>query len=101
MSYQKKFIFLFLVLIIINFCFSKTAFASFCRNYNQDKICILDIKRSAKYYWRYRVNLSVNGVKKPLTIYDCRQKVKIDKNGSTIPFYEDGIESFVCKTLNK
>ena len=98
---EIKLIFLGLFLIIINSFFISPVVASTCRNYDQDLICILSIKRSAKYYWRYRTEISINGIKKPMTIYDCRQKMKIAKNGSLTPFSQNGIENLICKTLNK
>ncbi len=96
-----KFIFLLLFITLIHLFLISPVTASTCRNYDPDLICILNIKRSAKYYWRYGVEISKNGIKQPMTVYDCRQHIKIEKNGSIIPFSQNGIENFICKTLNK
>ncbi len=74
---------------------------SICRNYQQNTVCILKIKRSAKYYWRYRTQISINGVKKPLRIYDCRQNKIWEKDGGAIAFSTQGIEQYICETLYK
>lgn len=83
------------------FAVAPPAAASFCRNYNGNKICIFSIKRSAKNYWEYRAEVSINGVKKPLEIYNCRTRQKIQKNGNIIKFTPNGAGQLICNVLNK
>ena len=64
----------YLLLLIYFCCVALPAEASVCRNYQGREICIVDIKRSAKNYWEYRVILSVGGVKQPLEVYNCRDR---------------------------
>ncbi len=90
---------LWMVLFIFSALWTEPVFASICKVYHQEKVCILDIRRSAKYYWQFRVKTSVNGKKKPLTVYDCRERLKVLKNGSTVRFSDDGIENYICETL--
>ena len=95
-----KFI-LIIAILFTNFTFAAEAQASTCRNYDQNQVCILTIKRSAKYYWRYRTQIKINGVKQPMMIYDCRQQKKFTKDGIATPFQKIGIEHFICDKLNR
>ena len=90
-----------IVLLIFFFAVAPSAAASFCRNNNGNKICILSIKRSAKYHWEYRAEVSINGVIKPLEIYNCRTQRKIQKNGDIVKFTSNGAGKFICSVLNK
>ena len=51
---MRKYIILPIALLILFFTAAQPAVASFCRNYKENRICILSIKRSAKNYWEYR-----------------------------------------------
>ena len=75
---------------------SSAAAAPLCRQVEQHQICILTIQRSAKYFWEYRAAVSVDGEKRPLEKYDCRQQVRIRKDGRTVPFAQDPVGVFVC-----
>ncbi|MEH2027585.1 MAG: hypothetical protein V7K62_29185 [Nostoc sp.] len=73
-----------MLLFILPFCVVNPAFASVCRNYDDynglrlhHQICILSISRSAKNYWEYRATVSVDGVKRPTEVYNCREGVKV------------------------
>ena len=88
------------LIILINLAVSSPVQASTCRNYGDQKVCIVRIKRSAKYYWRYRTEIKINGKKQPMMIYDCRQQKKFTKEGVGTPFKSQGIENFICGTLN-
>ncbi|PSB04246.1 hypothetical protein [Merismopedia glauca] len=70
--------------------------ASTCKNYNNHKICILNIKRSAKYAWEYRVVVSVDDMKRPLEVYDCRDRVRVQPDGHIIPFSQDEAGNLIC-----
>nr|WP_138505803.1 hypothetical protein [Nostoc sp. PA-18-2419] len=90
----------FLLLLILSFSVTFPAFASVCRNYNHHQICILSINRSAKNYWEYRAAVSVDGVKTPIEVYNCRQRVKVEQNGSILPFEQKSPGEIICKFFN-
>ena len=98
---MPKYIILLIFLFIFFFAVAPPAAASFCRNYNGNNLCILSIKRSAKNYWEYRAEVSINGKRKPLEIYNCRTEEKIQKNGKTIKFKPSGEGKLICNVLNK
>lgn len=77
------------------------AHASFCRNYNNQLVCIISIKRSAKNYWEYRASISVNGKVRPIEVYNCRQKIRIQNNQTIIPFKENDAGEFICSFFKK
>lgn len=64
--------------------------ASICRQQGNNVICLLSIKRSAKYYWEYRASVRVNDTTYPLEIYNCRRKVRIKADKRVVPFAKDG-----------
>ncbi|MBD2494480.1 hypothetical protein H6G75_09060 [Nostoc sp. FACHB-280] len=91
---------LILLLILSNF-YIYPAYAAVCRNYNGHQICILSINRSAKNYWEYRAVLSVDGKKRPLEVYNCRQKVKIESDGTVVPWENQDPGQFICNFFKK
>ncbi len=98
---MRKYIILPIALLILFFTAAQPAVASFCRNYKENRICILSIKRSAKNYWEYRAEVSINDVRKPLEIYNCRTQHKIQKNGRIVKFESNGAGQFICSVLDK
>jgi hypothetical protein len=54
-----------------------------CRHYNHHEICVLSIKRSAKNYWEYLASVRVDGVKRPIERYDCRNRDRVDHTTSS------------------
>ncbi|MCC5635804.1 hypothetical protein LC593_08035 [Nostoc sp. CHAB 5844] len=91
---------LILLLIVSNFLILP-AYASVCRNYNGRQICILSINRSAKNYWEYRAIISVDGKKRPLEVYNCRQKVRIQPDGTVSPFDHKDPGQLICSFFKK
>lgn len=75
--------------------------AAFCRTVEDQRICIVDIKRSAKYYWEYRVALSVDGVAQPIERYDCRERVREQPDGTIVRFDADPLGDFVCGIVQR
>jgi hypothetical protein len=67
-----------------------------CRSSNHHDICIVNIKRSAKNYWEYRASVRIDGVTKPVQIYDCRTRKTITNNPILEDFEQDGTAQFVC-----
>lgn len=78
-----------------------SASAAPCRTLHQQTVCIQEIKRSAKYFWEYRVTLQIDGKTQPLAIYNCRDRLTIQQDGSIIPFEPAGIGEFICKVLQR
>lgn len=91
----------FFLLLISCFSIAPTADASVCRNYGEGQICILELKRSAKNYWEYRAIVSIDGVKKPLEIYNCRSRSTVKKDGKVVPFGEKDPGQFICIFFKK
>ncbi|NJR40907.1 MAG: hypothetical protein HC781_21310 [Leptolyngbyaceae cyanobacterium CSU_1_4] len=71
--------------------------AASCRTLNQQAICIVDIQRSAKNYWQYRVSISIDGIKTPAAFYNCRDRYILQKDGTQVKFEPDGIGDFICR----
>lgn len=71
--------------------------AAFCRNLNKHEICILEIKRSAKNYWEYRASVQEDGVKRPIEVYNCRDRTHTCNDGITVPFEPNSAGELICK----
>lgn len=75
--------------------------AAFCREVNDHLICIVSIKRSAKYYWEYRASVSVDGEVSPVEIYNCRDRRRLQADGKAVAFEPNGPGNLICDLLNK
>ncbi len=51
-----------------------------CRSVEGHQVCVLSIKRSAKNFWEYRVQLRVDGQPQPQERYDCRRTLRPGPN---------------------
>ncbi|MEB3224222.1 MAG: hypothetical protein VKJ86_00280 [Synechococcus sp.] len=58
------------ILVGINF-FGLPAHGETCRTDGEHQICLVSLKRSAKYYWEYRAVLRIDGKKLPMQKFDC------------------------------
>ncbi|MEM9771072.1 MAG: hypothetical protein AAF889_05660 [Cyanobacteria bacterium P01_D01_bin.73] len=76
-----------------------SAQAEFCRVQGGQKICVMDIKRSAKRFWEYRAVVSVDGAKRSWELYDCSNRVRVDSDGWPVPFVKNGPGPLICNTL--
>ncbi len=72
-----------------------------CRQVNGHRICILRIKRSAKNYWQYQARLTVDGEQRPMELYDCRDRLRLPKDGTIIPYWQDDAVDVVCTLFRK
>jgi len=82
---------------IINLA-SAPATADSCRNFGGHQVCISSIRRSAKSYWEYRTVVSVDGVKQPLELYNCRDRTRIlASDGTSVPFLTGKTGDWVCQ----
>jgi len=68
-----------------------------CRPFGGHEVCISDIRRSAKSYWEYRTVVSIDGIKQPLELYNCRDRLRIlASDGSAIPFLTGKTGDWIC-----
>jgi len=77
------------------------AAADTCRSYHDNRICIIRIQRSAKNYWEYRASVRVNGVVRPMEVYNCRDRVRVGKDRTVVPFESNGAGELICSILNR
>lgn len=70
-----------------------------CRMTGEHTICILTIKRSAKNYWEYRASVKVDDQVRPVEVYNCRDRTKINSKGQVTRFQEDGAGAMICQLL--
>ncbi|ARV61114.1 hypothetical protein BZZ01_23075 [Nostocales cyanobacterium HT-58-2] len=91
----------FVLLLILSLTVALPASASICRNWDEHQICILSIKRSAKNYWEYRAAISVDGVKRPIEVYNCRSRVRVQQNGTVLPFGQNDPGEMICSFFKK
>jgi len=90
-----------LLLVVLSLAIAPPAFASFCRQSHDHRICILKIQRSAKYHWEYRATVSVDGVERATEVYNCRDRVKIQPDKTVVPFEAEGAGELICHFFQK
>lgn len=71
--------------------------ASSCRSFRGHEVCILTQKRSAKRFWEYKAQVSVDGDRQPLWVYNCRDRTKAERDGTVFEFDRDDPGEVVCK----
>lgn len=64
--------FLFLLILVFWLIATPGVKAATCQSVTGKQVCIENIKRSAKYYWEYRVNLIIDNQKQSTRVYNCR-----------------------------
>lgn len=72
-----------------------------CRRVNGHQICIQRMKRSAKNYWQYQAKLKVDDEQRPMEMYDCRDRLRLPKDGTIIPYWQDDAVDVVCRLFRK
>ena len=90
-----------LVLLTLSFVVALPAEASFCRNSNDHLICILSIKRSAKNYWEYKAAVSIDGVARPIEVYNCRDRIRLRPDGTFVWFESNGPGELICNFFKR
>ena len=99
-AWQRVFLYLLITLTLMTMAFSVEA--ATCQQIAGQQICLQRIKRSAKYYWEYRVALSIDGVKQPERIYDCRDRFYREADRVKVYFSErDLLGNSVCRIYQK
>lgn len=68
-----------------------------CEVSGTHEVCIHKIKRSAKKYWEYWASVSVDGDRRPVETYNCRDGVRVRRDGILIPFDRDVAGDLVCR----
>lgn len=91
----------FLLVLILCLWVALPAAASVCRNYNGHRICILSIQRSAKNYWEYKAAVSVDDIKTPIELYNCRSQEKIRPDGTVVAFADKDPGELICSFFKK
>lgn len=72
-----------------------------CRRLGDRSICILSIQRSAKHYWEYRAAVRIDGVERPIEVYNCRDRVRVQQDGAIVPFAPDSAGKLVCSLFKR
>jgi hypothetical protein len=102
MQLKNRYIILCLLLSLsFLFSFTPVAQASVCRSIDDRLICLVSIKRSAKNYWEYRAVISVDGKKQPMEIYNCRDRLRVTANKTTVAFKANGFGELICSFFAK
>jgi hypothetical protein len=89
-----------LVSIVFWLAYPAPAQGCVCDQRNGQQICVERIQRSAKKYWEYRVQLTVNGVAQPLVFYNCYQQKKSQDRGAWVDLVEDKIDRLACSLFH-
>jgi hypothetical protein len=71
-----------------------------CRTTANHQVCILSIRRSAKYHWQYRATVTLDGTPQPEATYNCRHQRRTDTNGKTERFEAGGAGEVICALVN-
>lgn len=89
-----------IALWVVPLTWADPATALTCRMVHDQEICILDIRRSAKYYWEYRATVRINGNPPVRDVYNCRDRTKRREDGSTVPFDQHGAGDYICRLIH-
>lgn len=77
---------------------SAPAQANTCHTVNGHQICAVSLRRSAARYWEYRTVVSIDGIKQPLEIYNCRDRTRtLASDGTIIPFLTGKTGDWICQ----
>lgn len=75
--------------------------APLCRSFHDHTICLVSIKRSAKYYWEYRAQVTFDSVPYPEAAYNCRDRtvtvLEGAQKGEVRDFAPDGPGPLICQ----
>ncbi|MDW8203339.1 MAG: hypothetical protein RML75_19260 [Cyanobacteriota bacterium SKYGB_h_bin112] len=90
-----------LVVLTVMVAGTVTAQAASCYHLGDALVCIVDIKRSAKYYWEYRVTVTVDGVRQPTVRYNCRDRTRTQPDGTITPITDSDIGHIICRLVDR
>ena len=75
-----------------------TSLANACRSFGEHQVCVQSIRRSAQRYWEYRTVVSVDGIKQPLELYNCRDRIRtLAFDSSPVPFATGKTGDWICQ----
>lgn len=86
---------------IVLFSLPDPAYAASCRNIKGRRICEASLNRTAKNYWEYRAIVTIDGARQPRETYNCRDRFRIQADGTVIPFEDGDPSPLVCRLYNK
>ncbi|NHC35730.1 hypothetical protein [Scytonema millei] len=87
-------------ILLLSFAIAFPAVAGVCRTRDGHQICILSLQRSAKNYWEYRADVSIDGVKGDTEVYNCRDRVKVRKD-RVVAFRSGDPGDLVCSFFKR
>ncbi len=92
-----------ILFILASFMIAPRTEANICKFWSGHQVCVVHIKRSAKYYWEYRTILSVDDKKQPEIVYNCRYFSYLQPDKTKVYFEDndDDLGNFVCSLFNK
>ncbi|NJO77833.1 MAG: hypothetical protein HC827_04430 [Cyanobacteria bacterium RM1_2_2] len=93
---MKKVMVLLILLTVVALGFALPARAATCRQTAAHKVCILSIERSAKNYWEYRAAVKVDEETRPIEVYNCRERIRVKQDGTTVRFEPSGAGEMIC-----
>ncbi|MGB2925377.1 MAG: hypothetical protein WBB82_08750 [Limnothrix sp.] len=73
--------------------------AATCHAEAGQEVCLVSIKRSAKYFWEYRAVLKIDGKKQAAQKFDCRTTTP--KKQGDRPSVEKNRHQFVCNVISR
>lgn len=83
------------------FSWPAPAQAVVCRDIQGRRICEASLNRSAKNYWEYRAIVTIDGARQPRETYNCRDQIRIQADGTVIPFEVGDPSPVVCRLYNQ
>jgi hypothetical protein len=75
--------------------------AATCQTLHQHQVCLIDIKRSAKNYWEYRVTLTTDRPPQSpqisTEIYNCRDRHITKPDKTRVKFSTQDLSKSICR----
>jgi hypothetical protein len=97
---MKKIAMLLSFLLVLG-CAISTSASPLCRTHDEHRICLVEVKRSAKNHWEYRAVVSIDGIERPQELYNCREQVRVSADGVVVPFEPNGAGMLICRVLHR
>ncbi|WP_110986935.1 hypothetical protein [Acaryochloris thomasi] len=92
---------LFAIFLALMLVVALPAQAESCRSVDGHHLCIVRLQRSAKHYWEYWAVVSVDGLRPAKVVFNCRDRIQIQADGTTVPFRPDGLGDSVCRLYRR
>ncbi|MFW6359617.1 MAG: hypothetical protein ACOC0N_10465 [Chroococcales cyanobacterium] len=98
---MNRLIAIFVLILLLGLSWDSPVQAAICQETGKHRICLGEIKRSAKYFWEYRASVTIDGQKVPRKVYNCRDRLRYDKKGNSVPFEQGGAGELICGLVNQ